>query len=254
MASESTDDTVSALSGGPTFPATVLSQAPVNNSQSEQGPESEEGSQSEGELLSEPEDDGDPEDDGTEDDDTEDDGTEEDDDDPEDDGTEEDEAESDSGPSVAEMLELPTDQGDTTDESDESDGEDEATALRKFDDEVRSNFFRKEHPGTTIDTQDEILRRAVVVRNKDGDITDSDHRTQPFLTRYELTSVLGTRAQQLDGGAPALVRVPPDIIDGYQIARLELQQQKLPFIIRRPLPNGTHEYWHLRDLAVLREV
>ena len=250
MASESTDDTVSALSGGPTFPTTVLDQAPADDSQSEKGPDSEDGQQSEGELPSEPEED----DEDVEGEDTEDDDEDVEDGDDDEDTDEDEDDEADGGPSVAEMLELPTEQGDTTDESDESDGEDEAAALRKFDDEVKSNFFKAEHPGTTLDTQDEVLRRAVGVRNKDGDITDPDHRTQPFLTRYELTSVLGTRAQQLDGGAPALVSVPANVMDGYQIARLELQQQKLPFIIRRPLPNGTHEYWHLRDLAVLREV
>ena len=31
----------------------------------------------------------------------------------------------------------------------------------------------------------------------------------------------------------------------------ELEQKKIPFIIRRPLPSGGSEYWHLRDLEVI---
>jgi DNA-directed RNA polymerase subunit K/omega len=39
--------------------------------------------------------------------------------------------------------------------------------------------------------------------------------------------------------------------DVREIARLELAQKKLPFIIQRPLPNGTFEYWRLSDLMIL---
>jgi hypothetical protein len=40
-------------------------------------------------------------------------------------------------------------------------------------------------------------------------------------------------------------------VDGYQIALLELEQKKLPFIIKRPYPNGGVEYWNVGDLEVL---
>ena len=35
------------------------------------------------------------------------------------------------------------------------------------------------------------------------------------------------------------------------IAQMELDQKKLPFIIRRPIPGGGSEYWRLKDLSVL---
>jgi hypothetical protein len=35
---------------------------------------------------------------------------------------------------------------------------------------------------------------------------------------------------------------------GYLVAKLELEQKKIPFIIKRPLPNGGSEYWKLSDL------
>ena len=34
----------------------------------------------------------------------------------------------------------------------------------------------------------------------------------------------------------------------YLIANMELMQKALPFIISRPLPNNTTEYWKLQDL------
>jgi len=40
-------------------------------------------------------------------------------------------------------------------------------------------------------------------------------------------------------------------VDGYQIALLELEHKKLPFIIKRPYPNGGVEYWNVGDLEVL---
>ena len=90
-----------------------------------------------------------------------------------------------------------------------------------------------------------------VVRNKVGIICDNLHRTIPILTKYEKTRVLGQRAKQIDAGAKPLVVVPPNIVDGYLIARMELEQKKMPFIIKRPLPSGGFEYWDVNDLELI---
>jgi DNA-directed RNA polymerase subunit K/omega len=47
------------------------------------------------------------------------------------------------------------------------------------------------------------------------------------------------------------VKVPEGVIDGYLIALKELEEKKIPFIIRRPLPNRGSEYWHLEDLQII---
>ena len=39
--------------------------------------------------------------------------------------------------------------------------------------------------------------------------------------------------------------------DVADVARIELAQRRLPFIIRRPMPDGTMEYWRLADLMQL---
>ena len=37
----------------------------------------------------------------------------------------------------------------------------------------------------------------------------------------------------------------------HTIALMGLQQKKIPFIIKRPLPNGSNEYWKVSDLSIL---
>ena len=41
------------------------------------------------------------------------------------------------------------------------------------------------------------------------------------------------------------------MIDGITIAQEEFKQKKMPFIIRRPLPDGSSEYWKMADLEIL---
>ena len=84
-----------------------------------------------------------------------------------------------------------------------------------------------------------------------NDIIDKFHRTTPVMTRYEKTKILGQRARQINNGARPFIKLTnKDIIDGAIIAELELEKKKLPYIIRRPLPNGGSEYWHVRDLEI----
>lgn len=80
---------------------------------------------------------------------------------------------------------------------------------------------------------------------------DSKHVSQPFLTLYERTKILGTRANQLAQGALPFVHVPPHVTTPLEIAKMELEQRRLPFIVKRPMPDGTFEYWRLSDLMIL---
>jgi DNA-directed RNA polymerase I, II, and III subunit RPABC2 len=80
---------------------------------------------------------------------------------------------------------------------------------------------------------------------------DDLHKTIPFLTKYEKARVLGQRAKQINSGSKPFIKVPDNVIDGYVIGELELQQKKIPFIIRRPIPGGGSEYWKLSDLEII---
>ena len=60
------------------------------------------------------------------------------------------------------------------------------------------------------------------------------------------------RAKQIDNGAkPFIDAAKRKLIDGYVIAQKELELKRLPFIIRRPLPNGGSEFWKLADLQII---
>ena len=129
-------------------------------------------------------------------------------------------------------------------DSDENE-EDEANYLQKFDSKMRENFITDHHPEARTHNYEEVKALCRVSRDGRGIIIDPLHKTIPFLTKYEMTRVIGQRAKQLDSGAKAFVKVPINVIDGYHIALLELEQKKLPFIIKRPYPNGGVEYWNV---------
>jgi DNA-directed RNA polymerase subunit K/omega len=138
-----------------------------------------------------------------------------------------------------------------------SDGDDDEVSddgtnyLRKFDSEMRENYIATHHHEMMQLNMAEVDSLVRVVRNADGMIVDSMHKTMPFLTKYEKTRILGQRAKQINQGAHPVIPIDKKIIDGYLIAQLELQQKALPFIIRRPLPGGKSEYWRLADLELI---
>ena len=132
--------------------------------------------------------------------------------------------------------------------SDIDEEEDEDDYLQKFNQQMRDDLILNFHPESKSHNYEEIKQLAKVTRNKNGIIVDELHKTIPLLTKYEKTRILGQRAKQIECGAVPLIQVPPNIIDSYLIANLELEQNKIPFIIRRPLPNGGMEYWYVSDL------
>ena len=141
---------------------------------------------------------------------------------------------------------------DDADDSDEYEDDDmNELYLQKFDSEMRENYILENHAESKSHNYEEVKALSRVVRDGRGIIVDPLHKTNPILTKYEMTCILGQRAKQLDSGAKAFVKVPLNVIDGYFIAMIELEQKKIPFIIKRPLPNGGVEYWNVSDLEIL---
>lgn len=135
-------------------------------------------------------------------------------------------------------------------DSDDDDDYDEKY-LQKFNEEIKQNYILDAHPECESHNYDEVKALCNVVRDNNNNIIDDLHTTLPYLTKYEKTRILGQRAKQIDSGAQPLVKVPEHIIEGYLIAQLELQQKRIPFIIRRPLFGGKSEYWKIQDLEIL---
>ena len=136
-------------------------------------------------------------------------------------------------------------------EDDDDEEEEDEDYLQHFDDSIRQKIIEDYHPELKTHNFDEVDVLARVVRDNYGNIIDPLHRTIPFITKYEKARILGERASQINAGAKPMVEVDADIIDGYAIALKEYEAKKIPFIIKRPLPNGTVEYWKFEDMEIL---
>ena len=143
------------------------------------------------------------------------------------------------------------DVGEEDETSSDEEEEVESEMLRKLEKEAYSDILSNHHPEIKQNNYNDILAMCKIVRDTKGIITDGLHKTIPWLTKYERARVLGLRTKQLNNGADAFIEIPPGMINGNKIAIEELNQKKVPFIVRRPIPNGGTEYWRLEDLELL---
>jgi len=79
---------------------------------------------------------------------------------------------------------------------------------------------------------------------------DKKRRTIPFLTKYEKARIIGKRAMQISKGSIPLIDIG-NLDNPIDIAKKELFERKIPYIIRRPLPDGTYEDWRVDELRIL---
>ena len=133
----------------------------------------------------------------------------------------------------------------------DDDTDDDENYLQKFDESLHTQVIADYHPEMKSHNYDEITNMTKVTRNESGAIIDPLHKSVPFITRYEKAKLIGERAAQLGAGAKPLVEVDENIIDDYVIASKEFNEKKIPFIIKRPMPNGGCEYWRMEDLEIL---
>lgn len=133
---------------------------------------------------------------------------------------------------------------------DEEDEEDEDYG-KKFAQDIDKNYILLNHPESRTHNFDEVSALTTIKRNDKKEIIDDLHKTVPFMTKFEKAKVIGLRATQLSEGAQPFIKIPNNIISSYVIATMELEQKKIPFIIKRPIPNGGSEYWKIQDLEII---
>ena len=79
--------------------------------------------------------------------------------------------------------------------------------------------------------------------------------TREYFTKYEYTALLATRAQQLSEGAKPLVSLDglktSDPMFVWNVAKREIENRKLPFIVRRQMPDATAEFWSAQEMEVM---
>lgn len=86
-----------------------------------------------------------------------------------------------------------------------------------------------------------------IINDKEVTKTKKTRITTPFLTKYEKTRLLGTRALQISLNAPSTVDTRGEY-DPLKIALMELKQRKIPLSVRRFLPSGDFEDFTIDEL------
>jgi DNA-directed RNA polymerase subunit K/omega len=93
-----------------------------------------------------------------------------------------------------------------------------------------------------------------VFRKEVADMVKQPRITQPYFTKYEYTTLVAVRAQQLAEGAKPLIDLKglktSDPMFVWTVAKQEIADRKLPYIIRRQLANNTSEFWSVQELEV----
>ena len=109
-----------------------------------------------------------------------------------------------------------------------------------------------------IEEEDEENEEDII--NNDVEFDDGDNKekkilekkTFNYLTKYERCFILGLRIQQIMNNSPIFINTQDlEIVNPFNIAYEELMQKKIPFKIKRKLPNGNVEIWDLNDLIIL---
>lgn len=94
-------------------------------------------------------------------------------------------------------------------------------------------------------------KSTILTKEKLNDeINNSIRITKPYLTKYEMARIIGYRSEQIGSGSQLYVD-PGNITNVIDIAKKELNERKIPFIIKRTLPNNISEYWKLDELEII---
>lgn len=132
-----------------------------------------------------------------------------------------------------ELTEVQSEQVDDHDEEDETDndyGEEDNVGL---DEEIN-----------IIESEEDINPSTIIIVANDKRIT------KPFMTKYELVRIIGTRRKQLSLGAKPMIKIEGNLSIN-EIVDEEVKMKMIPFKIKRPLPDSNKiEIWNFEELEL----
>lgn len=81
----------------------------------------------------------------------------------------------------------------------------------------------------------------------------SEYRSTSVMTKYEFNQLISLRITHLANGAIPFVQMPEDMkvtsnMELRRIALMELREGKLPYLVKRTMPNNKIEYWKIKDM------
>ena len=156
--------------------------------------------------------------------------------------------------------------------NDEESDDDKLDDNKEIDNEDKDEEISDESEDETEGGDDKCLYDAVIKKKKNIDIDDDDlviedigeednvnikkvyidkedYISKKILSKYERVRILGIRTKNLSAGAKPMIKN----IQGLtfrEIAKLELKNKKMPFLIERQFADGTVEVWDVADLEV----
>jgi DNA-directed RNA polymerase subunit K/omega len=99
---------------------------------------------------------------------------------------------------------------------------------------------------TTYSITDDILKVKASTEAK-------EYRSKPIMTKYEFNELISLRTTHLSLGAIPFVQVPEElnIVSNMQLRKIalqELKEGKLPYLVKRTIPNHKPEYWAIKNM------
>lgn len=116
------------------------------------------------------------------------------------------------------------------------------------EEEESSEIIAQSDDDDDIKNIDEILINEYKNINEDTN-TNIKKKTFPYLTMYEQVLLIAFRTTQIMNGAPICIKTT--CTNPKNIAIQELKEKKIPFKIKRKLPDGTNEIWKIKDLQLI---
>ncbi|KAJ2599995.1 DNA-directed RNA polymerases I, II, and III subunit RPABC2 [Coemansia sp. RSA 1286] len=111
-------------------------------------------------------------------------------------------------------------------------------------------YYNERDEEPEVDTFENDDPAEIFLPDENIEITPTNERvTTPYMTKYERARILGARALQISMNAPVMVELDNES-DPYEIALKELRAKKIPFVIRRYLPDSSYEDWRVTELIV----
>jgi len=132
---------------------------------------------------------------------------------------------------------------------DEEDIIDDPVEMVEEEEIINVNLDDSDSEDSILDKGKDIIENIedINVFNKNYNKSKLENRTSNTLSKYEKTKILSKRCEQLESGCQPLIKDYEKYDNIYDIALDELNQKKIPFIVKRFI-NNRYEYWKLEDL------
>ncbi len=131
------------------------------------------------------------------------------------------------------------------DNDNDNDGNDiDETCINKFSNKKKDDDEEDDDIPEEMTFEDDNIQSSTIISDP------MLRQAKPILTKYERVRALGARTIQLSMGAkPMLLNV--EHLTSRQIAKMELEQKVMPFIVEKPMPSGDREHWYINELKIL---